>query len=218
MYKYDFITDAECNLLSVRSGTDSLLPSGNTRSRTPYGSRKPIGIKKQADVSFVYGEAAFPSWVWEVGFTESYIDLLEDARQWLEKSAGRVRLVTIVKLEEGKPAGISEEDLPVEEEEGTWEEEDMSEEEEQGTGQFGSDPASYDDLRTTCKADDWVEPITGFLEMWRYDKASGKMKQDGERIVCPSIPNCGTLPADTKRTRPSSQPLSTVSAVSARSR
>lgn len=53
-------------------------------------------------MSFVYGEAAFPSWVWEVGFTESYIDLLEDARQWLEKSGGRVKLVTIVKLEERK--------------------------------------------------------------------------------------------------------------------
>lgn len=214
MYKHEFVTDAECRLLSIRSGTDSLLPSGNARRRTPYGSRKPIGIKKQADVSFVYGEAAFPSWVWEVGFTESYIDLLEDARQWLEKSGGRVRLVTIVKLEEGKLTAKSaggamwEEDPPVEEEE----------EEEEESDQFGSDPASYDDLRTTCKADDWVGPITGFLEMWRYDKASGKMKQDGERIACHSIPNCGTLPADNKRTRPSSQPLPMGSAVSARSR
>lgn len=145
-------------------------------------------------MSFVYGEAAFPSWVWEVGFTESYIDLLEDARQWLEKSGGRVKLVTIVKLEERKSttksaemSAIWEEDPPVEEEKSTSEEEDISEQEEQSSDQFESDPASYDDLRTTCLTDDWVEPITGFLEMWRYDNASCKMKQDGECIVLLSL-------------------------------
>ncbi|KAL0632779.1 hypothetical protein Q9L58_008329 [Maublancomyces gigas] len=129
MYKRDFITDAE----------------------------KGSGIKKQADVSVYYGEGVFPSLVCEVGFTESYIDLLEDARQWLEKSYGKVRLVMIVKLEEEKKSTIKSGAInPLREEDNTRQvpEDDDSEGDNQAVEEFGSDPASYEDLRISCKTDD----------------------------------------------------------------
>lgn len=201
MYKQGFITEAEFDLLSFRSGTDSLLPSHNTRK--PHGAKKGSGVKKQADVSFFYGEGAFPTLVCEVGFTESYIDLLEDARQWLEKSGGKVRLVMIIKLEEEKKSTIKSSAIdPISEEDNTRQalsEDDDSERDNEATGdtgEFGSDPASYEDLRVSCKTDDWVGPINGFLEIWRYDEVSGKMKQDGSRIVCFSMSNYQNLFAD----------------------
>jgi hypothetical protein len=41
-----------------------------------------------------------PSVVFEVRFTESYDDLVNNARQWLQKSGGEVRLVILVNIEE----------------------------------------------------------------------------------------------------------------------
>lgn len=126
-----------------------------------------------------------------MGFTESYVDLLEDAREWLERSAGGVRLVVIIKLkEENKPTKLGLIDPSREEDNSraTEESDDSDIERNESTGTddqaFCSDPASYQDLRRTCKADEWVGPISGFLELWRYEKESSKMKQDGERIVC----------------------------------
>lgn len=188
MYKRDFITDAEYDLLSSEA-------------------KKGSGIKKQADVSVYYGEGVFPSLVCEVGFTESYIDLLEDARQWLEKSDGKVRLVMIVKLQEEKKSTIKSGAInPIREEDNTRQvpEDDDSERDNQAAEEFGSDPASYEDLRISCKTDDWVGPINGFLELWRYDEVSGKMKQDGSRIVCLSMLDYRNLFADNGGIRPSS--------------
>lgn len=95
MYKCGFITEAEFKLLSLHFRIDSFLPSGTGRAPKPHGAKKISGVRKQADVSFKYGSdgttfdsPAFPSLVIEVGFTESYVDLLEDAREWLERSSG----------------------------------------------------------------------------------------------------------------------------------
>lgn len=211
MYKRDFITDADFDLLSLRSGTDGLLPYHNARCLKSPEARKGSGIKKQADVSVYYGEEVFPSLVCEVGFTESYIDLLEDARQWLEKSDGKVRLVMIVKLEEEQKSTIIKSGAinPIKEGDNARQmpedDEDYEERENQAAEEFGSDPASYEDLRISCKTDDWVGPINGFLELWRYDRVSGKMKQDGNRIVCLSV-LVYALFADNGGIRPSSHP------------
>lgn len=191
MYKRDFLTEDEISLLSLHFGADDFLPSGRARQGNPSGTKKEGGIKKQADVSFSYGtDPAFPSLVWEVGFTESYADLLEDARQWLEKSGGAVKLVILVKLEEGKPSmrptianSMKEQDdhkqIDSDNSDDPGEEEANAD-----SGQLGSDPDSYQNLRRSCKTDDWVGRITGFLETWRYEEVSGKMVQDGSRIVC----------------------------------
>lgn len=102
---------------------------------------------------------------------------------------GGVRLVVIIKLkEENKPTKVGLIN-PLREEDNcrTTEESDDSDIERNESIDdqvFGSDPASYQDLRRTCRADEWVGPISGFLELWRYEKELGKMKQDGERIVC----------------------------------
>lgn len=196
MYKIDFLTAEEYELLSLHFGADDFLPSGSHRHRKQKGVKKGSGVRKQADVSVTYGDddtefkvQAFPSMVWEVGFSESYTDLLEDARQWLEGSCGGVRLVIVVKLEEVKKgtvvAGPSEEASNSQPSPGSGDSEQVDNEP-------GSDPASYQELRRSCKVDDWVGPINAFLEVWRYNKSTGKMKQDGERIVCSPIFNYRT--------------------------
>ncbi|PLB36136.1 uncharacterized protein BDW47DRAFT_109175 [Aspergillus candidus] len=67
-----------------------------------------IGGKQQAwrkhpDGLIVYGQLghrSHPRVVFEVGVSEKYLDLLDDARQWLLRSHGRVGLVVIIKITE----------------------------------------------------------------------------------------------------------------------
>jgi len=48
------------------------------------------------------GSIKVPRVVFEVGFSEEYIDLVSDAKQWLKRSGGKTRLVVLVNIEEDK--------------------------------------------------------------------------------------------------------------------
>lgn len=52
-------------------------------------------------ILFQTGGRSLPLVVSEVGFSETYDDLRNDAHQWLSRSSGRVRLVILIKIEEG---------------------------------------------------------------------------------------------------------------------
>lgn len=123
---------------------------------------------------------AFPSVVFEIGFTESYIDIVEDAKQWLINSAGAVRLVGLIKLAEQRLDGASDESIEVDDHDGG---SDSSED----TGlvdSAGSDPESYQSFLEMCRSEDWVGLITGFLEFWPYDPITVDISMQGTRVVC----------------------------------
>ncbi|KAL0631643.1 hypothetical protein Q9L58_009499, partial [Maublancomyces gigas] len=103
MFLVQFFSFDEYNQVHLYTSTNHVQPS-----RRP--SRRPTTMKKQPDVAFSFGASstqhAFPTIVFEVAFTESYADILEDARYWLVMSAGRVRLFVLVKLTEEKATPV----------------------------------------------------------------------------------------------------------------
>lgn len=195
----------ELKMLAMEFGTDNVLPRSRRRARAP-NARKHSAIKKQGDVTFTYGGIvggsrsalrAFPSVVFEIGFTESYIDLVEDAKQWLINSAGAVRLVVLIKLAEQRLDGTSDESI--DHDGGS-----VSSEDTESVDSAGSDPESYQSLLEICRTEDWVGPITGFLEFWRYDPIAVDISMQGTRVVCSpyiyftfvlKLMNCSGLPS-----------------------
>lgn len=113
--------------------------------KSPRGKKR-VGVQETGRCFNLLRRGVFPSLVCEVGFTESYIDLLEDARQWLEKNDGKVRLVMIVKLEEEKKSTIKSGAInPMKEGDNTRRvpEDNDLEEDNQAAEELGSDPDSY---------------------------------------------------------------------------
>lgn len=136
-----------------------------------------------------------PVVIWKVGFSENYAALVDDATQWLCRSEGAVRLMILVKLDEdttalqdtrktnackqrlrklavqfGNEAGKSEfgiidsqhqpEDIP--------------------------DAEQYECLKDKLVVEDWVGPLSAFLEFWVLS-ASGKAVKRGKRTVSSHI-------------------------------
>jgi hypothetical protein len=124
-----------------------------------------------------YGRASpesepLPSFVFEVGFTESYSDLVSDAAQWLQKSSGEVRLVILVNIEENVQSRrvkqrSSETRKRIRElitEFGNTKAKDR-EEIDHGDSDVESDSELYKDIRSKIVVEDWVGPITATLEV-----------------------------------------------------
>lgn len=141
-------------------------------------------MKKQPDAAFSFGasskQRAFPTIVFEVAFTETYADVLEDARYWLVTSAGRVRLVVLVKLTEEKATPAS---LPPDEDDNYHTSTSTPTSDSNSTASVTSDPDAY---QTIHENTGFVGHITGFIELWRYDTASASIRLDGVRHAIPS--------------------------------
>lgn len=56
-----------------------------------------VRIGKSGDICFDVTESPFPEFVVEVGYSESWVDLLEDAKSWLFYTKGHVRCVILIK-------------------------------------------------------------------------------------------------------------------------
>lgn len=138
-----------------------------------------------AAILFVDPESGqLPSVVFEVGFTESYADLVSDAAQWLEKSGGDVRLVVLVNVEEDiqsrKASQKSKEsqrrtlellskfgnNKAKGQEEGSDVETDAE-----------SDAEMYKSIKSTIVVEDWIGPIKTTLEVWHMINGSPRLRQ-----------------------------------------
>lgn len=132
-----------------------------------------------------------PVVIWEVGFSENYAALVDDATQWLCRSEGAVRLVILVKLDEDTTAlqdtrktnACKERLRKLAVQFGN----------EAGKSEFGiidsqhqpediSDAEQYECLKNKLVVDDWVGPLSAFLEFWVLS-ASGKAVKRGKRMV-----------------------------------
>ena len=137
-----------------------------------------------------------PVVIWEVGFSQNYAALVDDASQWLCGSEGAVRLVTLVKLDEDtttlqdirKSKAGKKRLRKLAMEFGN----------EAGRSEFGitdwqhqpkeiSDAEQYECLKDKLVVEDWVGPLSAFLEFWVLD-ASGKAVKRGNRMVSSHFP------------------------------
>ncbi|KAL0630602.1 hypothetical protein Q9L58_010549 [Maublancomyces gigas] len=94
------ITEEETDQIQLGFGTDMILPYHTT---TRQLGRKAPAIAKQPDAFFAIddnGKSVFPRVVFEVRFSQSYAEVLDDVHQWLVHSEGRIPLVVLIYIEE----------------------------------------------------------------------------------------------------------------------
>lgn len=153
------------------------------------------GSKKEPDVLFKYigqDHNVLHTAVVEIGFAETYEELVEDAKLWIE-GTGDVKTVILIKVEESPcyrcPTGMLEDG------------------EIRGLGfprPIGVDTSmvsrqdakdSFGPLQINNLV--WVNKISVFFKFWIRDEASGKAKQKGTRAVsCTSLLLFRTMDAD----------------------
>ena len=163
--------------------TGVLLARSNFYAKT----KKLRAWTKYPDAVILFGDpesVPLPSVVFEVGFTESYDDLVKDAAQWLQRSGGKVRLVILVNIEEDvrsrKARQRSSEtqrrireliikfgNAKAKEREGI----------DHGDSDVESDAELYEDVRSTIMVEDWVGPISATLEVWHMVDDTPKLRQ-----------------------------------------
>lgn len=173
-----FIDLAEYKQIDVGWSSAFILPG---RATTPQIGRKPPAVAKVPDCYIGLrdkGESWFPRVVFEVGFSQSYEEVRDDAYQWLVRSDGGIPLVVLIKIEEHPIPAPPPDDDP------------------QSDDSADSDVAIYRRLRAACDVDSLVGPISAFAELYRYGPAGVYL--DGDRIVSTPPPSFACS-ADTSR-------------------
>ncbi|KAJ9324853.1 hypothetical protein DTO027B5_3288 [Paecilomyces variotii] len=152
---------------------------------TAAGTKKPQAWTKFPDAAILYGSlnsVPIPSVVFEVGFSESYNDLLNDAKQWLSRSS-TVRLVILVDITEDVRIRRGRQDTDevkkrikdllvkfgttiAREKEGI----------ELDDCETLSTPDLYDEIQSQIVAEDWVGPIQATLEQWTMENDALKLR------------------------------------------
>ena len=139
------------------------------------------GSKKEADVLFKYeqqnGDTSYTAVV-EIGFAETYEELIQDVEMWIEGSRD-IRTVILIKVEEN-PRYCSP-TIKLEDDEvrdlGFPDPKDL-----RASMAVLKDPNnSFGPLQINNLV--WVGEITVWLEIWKKDRVSGKAKQQGTRTV-----------------------------------
>lgn len=211
---------AERRSIVFSSGTAVvLLPNPETSIISGRGKHA-TGVSKEPDGAFKFFDRrtpigdACPRVVFEVAFSQTYESVLEDARQWLVRTHGNVKLCVIVKIYE-QPNSYKELDYteitPKLAEQRRIQESDpdqqlsVTEQPEAPTPEasatdVSSSALSHDDrmdtmdgralfLSSLAEHAEWVGPLTGFIELYRLSDDATSIKRDGPRYVCPpSIP------------------------------
>jgi hypothetical protein len=167
---------------------------GNTNVRlaqsrfyTNQNTKKLQAWTKFPDATILFGgpkSKPSPSVVFEVGFTESYDDLVSDAAQWLQKSGGKVRLVILVNIKEDIQSQrvrqrFSEARKRIREliiRFGNAKAKDREEIDHEDSD-VESNAKLYDDIESTIMAEDWVGPISAKLEVWHLVDGIAKLRQ-----------------------------------------
>lgn len=101
-----FLSRTERRHIFTDAGTDVALPTLSSLSRA--GSKSGGTAVKQPDAAYYFIDRTSPAEsdrcprvVFEIGFSQSYESLCQDAKHWLLRAAGFVKLVVLVKLAEG---------------------------------------------------------------------------------------------------------------------
>lgn len=205
-----FLSRAERRSILMDIGTEVVLPTISTLSR--LGGKRGAGkAYKQPDAAYYFTDKttspwrrdAFPRVVFEIGFSQKYETLLEDAKHWLVRAQGFVKVVVIVNLIEGplppQPTDIESE--PEQETSFTVDaadnngdhtadnENDVDGDElepDQDIGHAHASPASSQSSTAQDYVDylldpptAWVGPISGTIEMDRYDPSTSSAWCDG---------------------------------------
>ncbi|PKX98636.1 uncharacterized protein P174DRAFT_416361 [Aspergillus novofumigatus IBT 16806] len=161
-----------------------------SRSPTLSPGKKPVAWIKEPDFTICFkelGHKAVIRVVFEIGFTESYSDLLRDASQWLLRSGGEVKLAIIIKIDEDKrqlhcrqrteefTSGLSD----LISKYGDAESRHCHNIEAKGPV-LESSYHLYEAIQSEITASDWVGQISAYLEMWEMN--GGRPALRGSRI------------------------------------
>ena len=158
-----------------------------SRDHFHANTKKPQAWTKFPDAAIVFRDQKFdplPSVVFEVGFTESYNDLVGDTTQWLQRSGGEVRLVVLVNIKEDiqtrRARQISDEvrrrvreliktfgTAKAKDREGI----------DHDDSDVESDAEIYCNIQSAVVVEDWVGPITATLEVWHMANNTSKLRQ-----------------------------------------
>lgn len=172
----NIITEAEEDQLQIGFSKDMPLPG---RASTVKLGRKAPAFAKQPD-AFIglkdNGETIFPRVVFEVAFSQSYDEVLDDVKQWLVRSEGGIPLVVLLYIEEHPiPASTAVHD-----------DGDDDNDDQESDDSVDSDVAMYKRLRDSCNVDHLVGPLSAFAELYRIGPAG--VYRVGTRIVSPPFP------------------------------
>ncbi|MCJ1339575.1 hypothetical protein MMC09_004865 [Bachmanniomyces sp. S44760] len=152
------------------------------------------GSQKEPDVLFNYrgqDRNVLSTAVVEIGFTETYEELVDDTKMWIEGNRD-IRTVILIKVEENPPyhSPISEFEDDEVEDLGFPAPEDLV-----TSMVIPKDPNdSYGPLQINNF--DWVNKMGVFLEIWKRDAVNGEAKQQGTRSYF--VPHDATSELDLK--------------------
>jgi len=154
--------------------------------------KKPHAWTKYPDAAIIFTgdvhdplERELPSIVFEAGFTESHDDLISDAKQWLTKSHGDVRLVIIVDIKETvrvrrdtKEFRRKHRDLKIQFGNNKGKRQDDIDSD---SDNVESDGEMYKSIRSTIQTDEWVGPLVVTAELWHM--VDSQPQRRGPQIV-----------------------------------
>ncbi|KAA8897381.1 hypothetical protein FN846DRAFT_921515 [Sphaerosporella brunnea] len=200
MNRAPFVADAEAEVLDIFA-REVKLPSIKYQ-RSEKCCKWPAWAKTP-DAGFYVQQGAdesLPRVVCEIGFSESYDDLLDDAYQWLLK-APDVQLVVLVKVEEDSKGLVARQKSRQDEiAELVWRfgnrlarsrlkmRPELRRKRKADDNDSDSDTALYRTIADNISCSDWVGPLTAYLEFWRLK--DGVPTLDGSRISL--LPEPGT--------------------------
>ncbi|KAA8912202.1 hypothetical protein FN846DRAFT_996545 [Sphaerosporella brunnea] len=192
MNRAPFLEDAEAEVLDIFA-REVKLPS--IRYQRSEKCCKWPAWAKTPDAGFYVQQGSddsLPRVVCEIGFSESYDDLLDDAYQWLLK-APDVQLVILVKVDEdSKTLAARQKSRQNEIEQLVWQfgnrlarsklktRPDLRRKRKADDSNSDSDTALYRTIADNISYSDWVGPLTAYLEFWRLK--DGVPMLDGSRI------------------------------------
>lgn len=167
------ITEAEEDQLEFGFGTDINLLYRDTTAQ--LGRKAPATAKQpDASISLFSGVGSqVPRVVFEVGFSQSYDQVFNDVRQWLERSEGAIPVAILIFIEEHPIASPSDDNT------------DDDDNAQHSDDSEASNMSLYRRLSSSCDVDQYVGPISAFAELFRISPAG--VYRDGARTVSPSL-------------------------------
>lgn len=198
------LTRLERRSIVFYTGTSTPLLANPSSSTITGRGKHVMGVYKQPDAAFEYVDRRpnatattvtteiCPRVVFEVAFSQTYQSVLEDARQWLVRSHGWVKLCIIIKIHEQRHHRTDAPEIV---------------DQQHVDGEASADGASASNSRTTVSTPDdrmasmdgrnhflksteehshWVGQLTGFMELYRLSNDKSSIVQDGPRYVCHS--------------------------------
>ncbi|KAF8432175.1 hypothetical protein BGX38DRAFT_1226622 [Terfezia claveryi] len=174
---------------------DPVHSSDETLPTAFAGGKQPDVIFSTYELNHYNVLKALPKIVVEVGLSESYTDLLTDARHWLEQTSDSVQIVFLVKIYEN-PHDFQqhrhEAQLPTT----TSGLADQAEFSDKFSGGSYKEQENY--FRSSEElCNKYAGNLSGFVEVWRYSHQEGGMYQAGPRIdLLPHLSSSRTLIID----------------------